>query len=177
MKSVMKWVRLVIVVGQVAHAQVPEPSAPPLVPTPEPVVPTPAAPPSLATPPAPMSTEPASTEQEDPSRWPRIGMGLLLGAASGAAGGVAGGFIGAATINDGAVQPLGRTLLGAGIGFALLAPVGVLLAGRFMDGDGAWWATMLGDVGGLLVGALAGLLGGAETVPMLFGLARCWATS
>ncbi len=151
-----------------AHAQLGEPTPPPLVPGEAgPEVPPPEeavlVPTTVANPPLPPEPTPGS-------RLPRIAMGLLLGAGAGTIGGVAGGFIGGAALTPDALQPLGRAWAGAAAGFALLMPVGVLLAGHFFDGDGKWWATVLGDVAGLAVGALAVFLGGAETTPLLFAL-------
>jgi hypothetical protein len=50
------------------------------------------------------------------------------------------------------------------------APLGVLLAGWLFDGDGAWWATVLGDVAGLAAAAVSALFGGKEAAPLLFAL-------
>jgi len=76
--------------------------------------------------------------------------------------------VGVAGIRDDAVRPVGSLWTGASIGFALGLPLGVMLAGWLFDGDGAWWATILGDLAGLAAGAGAALLGGSEGVPLLF---------
>ena len=155
---------LTALLAGVAHAQLPEPSPPPLVtgePGKEEAVLEPAV---VANPPLPPEA-PAP-----PSRMPRIAMGLLVGAGAGALGGVAGGFIGQAAIPNASVQPLGGAWTGAAIGFALLAPVGVLLAGRWFEGNGAWWATALGDLLGVGLGVASVAFGGAEATPLLFAL-------
>jgi hypothetical protein len=107
---------------------------------------------------------------EEPGRPFRIGMSLLFGAASGAALGLAGGAVGAAAIPADSVRPLSHTWLGAGLGFAIGAPLGVLLSGWLFDGDGAWWAAVLGDLAGLAAGAAATLLGGPQGTPLMFAL-------
>ncbi len=167
------------------NGQVPTTSAPPLVPaetapppaslapgesfpvTPEPtevppapqLPPVPVVPQRVASPPVP---------PEEPGRALRIGMSLLIGGGAGLVVGVGGGFVGAAAIRNDAVQPIGNVWTGAAIGFCIAAPVGVLLAGWLFDGDGAWWATVLGDLAGLAAGAAATLFGGVEGIPLLF---------
>jgi hypothetical protein len=117
-----------------------------------------------------LGPEPAAAPVEAPGRALRVGMSLLIGAGAGAALAVAGGLLGGATIDGPSVAPLSPTWLGAGAGFALGAPLGVLLAGWLFDGDGAWWATVLGDLVGVAAGAAALLLGGPEGVPLIFAL-------
>jgi hypothetical protein len=97
-------------------------------------------------------------------------MALLIGGGAGALTAFGGGLIGAAAIRNEAVQPVGNVWTGAALGFALGAPVGVIFAGWLFDGDGAWWATVLGDLAGLVVGAATALLGGPEAIPLLFAL-------
>lgn len=117
--------------------------------------------------PSPELTNPSDPD-EGPGRAARVGMSLLLGSGAGALAAVAGGFVGVAGIRDDAVRPVGNLWIGASIGFALGLPLGVMLAGWLFDGDGAWWATILGDLAGLAAGAAAALLGGSEGVPLLF---------
>ncbi|MEW6432773.1 MAG: hypothetical protein AB1730_14810 [Myxococcota bacterium] len=117
-----------------------------------------------------VAEEARAKTEEPPGRGLRIAMGLLFGGALGAAGGVAGGFAGQATLPDSALQPVGATWAGAGIGFSIAAPIGVLLSGWLFDGDGSGWATLLGDLVGAGIGAAAVLFGGPEGTPLLFAL-------
>jgi hypothetical protein len=189
MKSLLKLGLVGLVAATPARAQSldepaesppwPKVSTPPLVPAPQ-ALETPEAPdapdaprvaPALGQPEAPPpGPELAAAPVDEPGRPLRIAMAVLFGAASGAALAVAGGFIGRATIRSASVQPLGSTWTGAGAGFAVGAPVGVLLAGWLFDGDGAWWASVLGELAGVAAGAGAVLFGGVEGVPLLFAL-------
>jgi hypothetical protein len=152
-------------------APVAEPSAPPLV---SPEADAPGA--EQEGPPLPLQRPPANPprlevlEPEPPGRGLRIGMSLLIGAGAGAALAVAGGFIGAASPAHPKLQPLGNTWAGASVGFAVGAPAGVLLAGLLFKGNGAWWATLVADVLGFGLGALAVALGGTAGTPLLFAL-------
>ena len=119
----------------------------------------PGAPPQVVTPPAP---------PDEPGRALRIGMSLLIGGGAGLVGGLGGGLVGAAAIRNEAVQPLGNVWTGAALGFCVAAPLGVILAGWLFDGDGAWWAAVLGDLAGFAAGAAATLFGGVEGLPLLF---------
>jgi hypothetical protein len=113
---------------------------------------------------------PEKPAEEPPGRGLRIGMGFLFGAGVGAAGALAGGLIGGATLPDQSLQPLGAAWTGAAIGFGLLAPVGVMISGWLFDGDGSFWATLLGDVLGAAIGAGAVVFGGTAGTPLLFAL-------
>jgi hypothetical protein len=158
--------------------QVPPTTTPPLLPA-EVLTESPTAVPSSAEPsalelrppqgafPSP-ELRPPPAPGEEPGRAARVGMSLLLGSGAGAIAAVAGGLVGVAGIRDEAVRPVGSLWTGASLGFALGAPLGVMLAGWLFDGDGAWWATILGDLAGLAAGAGAALLGGSEGVPLLF---------
>lgn len=126
-------------------------------------------PPAIAN--APLSKTPtAAAGDEPPGRPLRILTGLLFGAGAGALGAVAGGFAGRATLPDTSLQPVGATWAGAAIGFAVAAPVGVLLSGRLFDGDGSALATLVGNFVGLGLGVGATLAGGQDGTPLLFAL-------
>lgn len=107
--------------------------------------------------------------EEPPGRFKRIAWSLGFGAVSGAALAVVGGVLGA-SVRGPQLQPTGNGWAGAGLGFIVGAPIGVLLAGAIFDGSGAWWATLLGDLAGGLVGLAAVGFGGAEGTPVLFSL-------
>ncbi len=119
--------------------------------------------------------EPETAEQieavkaEPPGRMKRVGLSLAFGAASGAAVGLVGGLIGLA-VGPGQLQPMGNGWSLAALGFCLGAPVGVLIAGWLFDGNGAWWATLLGDAAGALIGLAAVGFGGPEGGAALFTL-------
>lgn len=118
----------------------------------------------------PIEAPQATTREEPPGRALRVAMGVLFGAVAGASGAIAGTVIGATALPDAALQPLGAAGTGSAIGFALLAPLGVLLSGWLFDVDGSVWATLLGDLVGAGAGALAVWLGGSAGAPLLYGL-------
>jgi hypothetical protein len=105
---------------------------------------------------APLQTE---------SRWLRIGLSLGAGAATGAALAIVGAFA-----IPTAIGPVDRGWAGAGLGFAVGAPIGVLVTDLLMGGTGAWWACLVGDVVGFAAGAVATWLGGRESLPLLFAV-------
>lgn len=154
-------------------APVAEPSPPPLViddgtPAPEPT----AAEAPTPVPPAPGAAKPVVLEapREEAGRGFRIGMSLLFGAGAGSALAVAGGLIGGASPANPKLQPLGNVWAGASVGFAVGAPLGVLLAGWLFGGHGAWWAVALADLVGFGLGALSVVFGGTAGTPLLFAL-------
>lgn len=148
---------------------------PPLVPAeaPPPQQPQQAQPPADAQgvlkPPA-IANAPLDASKEPPGRGLRMGMSLLIGAGLGTIGAVTGGFIGPRTIANEAVLPLGNGWTGAAIGWAIAVPLGVVLSGRLFDGDGSFWATLLGDVLGAAVGVAGVVFGGTDGTPLLFAL-------
>jgi hypothetical protein len=108
--------------------------------------------------------------REEPGRGLRVGLSLLGGAVAGTALAVAGGLVGAASAPNPKLQPLGNAWGGASVGFAVGAPVGVLVAAWLLKGHGAWWAVVLADVLGFGLGALSVALGGTAGTPLLFAL-------
>jgi hypothetical protein len=108
----------------------------------------------------------------------RMMLELLLGTVAsgvGAVGGALAGFTVADTVSCGIDDCLtGIAITGAGVitGIALLAPVGVYFAGRWVEGRGLFLATLGGAVvvGGLTaltVAALSEPVGGAAVVAMV----------
>ncbi len=170
-------------------AQDPGYSPPPLVPASEPSEPPPPPPPPEpqgAAPkvvdrisnrefddepnaPAPLAVTPSAPLDEPPGRAKRIAISLAVGAGSGAVVAVATGFAGSA-VWPRLTPSLPTVWTGAALGFAVAAPVAVLVTGLFFDGDGAWWATLVGDLTGCALGALATIAGSAEGVVALFAL-------
>lgn len=118
----------------------------------------------------PLDVNPETATKATPSRLPRIGAELLLGATAGALGGIGAGLLGHALWNDQFAPPLGGTWFGASVGFAVLAPIGVWLVGKWLDGNGSWWTTLVGDLVGAAVGAASVIFGGPEATPVLFAL-------
>ncbi len=174
----------VVLLGSTTWAQ-DELSEPPLVPAPE-TPEAPRGPPTMnpnadAAPPVtpqvghianrPLEPVPATaaSQEEPPGRFKRIAWSLGFGAVSGAAIAVVGGVLGA-SVRGPQLQPMGNGWTGAALGFIVGAPIGVLIAGAIFDGNGAWWATVLGDLAGALVGLAAVGFGGAEGTPVLFSL-------
>ena len=157
-RSKARWALVVAIVARGALGQEVAPTGPEPSPS---LVP---APPLEAPPPPPEVANPLPPPEE-PGRLVRVGMALLIGGGAGALTAFGGGLIGAAAIRNEAVQPVGNVWTGAALGFALGAPVGVIFAGWLFDGDGAWWATVLGDLAGLVVGAATALLGGQQHPP------------
>lgn len=136
-----------------------------LGPQPQPLQPPQAQPPRYAQP-----QQPSVSQQAAPGRPLRIGMGLLFGLGAGAVTGLAGLGVGAMALPRDFLSPIGGPAAGAVLGFAVGAPIGVLVSGLIFDGDGSIWATLLGDVLGLAVGATATLIGGLEGIPLCFAL-------
>ena len=167
---------VVLLAPAVWAQQSPDLSAPPLVPAPfeDEVVPPP---PVAATPQVgrvsnrPLEPVPAAaTEQEEPpGRAKRIGWSFGFGAVSGAAVALAGGLIGL-SVHGAQAKPIGNGWTGAALGFTVGAPVGVLIAGLLFDGNGAWWATIIGDVIGAAISLAAIGFGGPEGTPAAFTL-------
>lgn len=108
----------------------------------------------------------APLETPAASRALNIGAELVGGAVVGTVLAIGGAF----ALPSLSLAPLGRGWTGAAVGLSIGVPVGVLLAGWLFDGHGAWWAALLGDVAGLLVGGVATFLGGAQGAPLLFAL-------
>jgi hypothetical protein len=157
-----------------------DPAPMPTVAAPQPVD-TPTAPPPETTPDgllkpraianAPLGPQgPPMVEDEPPGRGVRIATGLLFGAGLGAAGALIGGLIGSAANHPEFASPFGSTWVGAAAGFAVGAPIGVMLSGQLFDGDGSLWATLLGEALGAGVSVLIGLSGGGQESIPLFAL-------
>ncbi|MBL8919486.1 MAG: hypothetical protein JNJ54_11535 [Myxococcaceae bacterium] len=109
---------------------------------------------------------------EPPSVNPRIlriGMSALIGAGVGTVTAIAGGFIGGEYLRPG-ITPIGNIWTGGAIGFAVGAPVGVLLSGLLFRGDAPWYAPILGDLLGAAVGAAAVAFGGPDALSATFAL-------
>ncbi len=175
----------VVLVGSASWAEeLPAPSEPPLIEAPDSTEPAraPAAP-ELTQPPAPggpqvghISNRPLdpvpatqALQEEPPGRIKRVAWSLAFGAVSGVAVAIVGGVLGG-SVRGAQLKPIGNGWAGAGLGFIVGAPIGVLLAGAIFDGNGAWWAAVLGDLAGGLVGLAAVGFGGAEGTPVLFSL-------
>jgi len=107
--------------------------------------------------------------EEAPGRMKRVGLSLALGAASGATLGLIGGLIGA-SLGPGQLQPMGNGWSLAALGFCLGAPVGVLISGWLFEGNGTWWATLLGDAAGALISLAAIGFGGPDGGAAFFTL-------
>lgn len=101
----------------------------------------------------------------------RIGMSALIGAGVGTAAAIAGGFIGGEYLRPG-VTSIGNIYTGGAIGFAIGAPIGVMIAHLAFKGDAPWYAPVIGDLLGVALGvgtvALAGP--GAVATTFLFPL-------
>ena len=116
---------------------------------------------------APLAPEQPKDEGLLATRGKRLAFGALFGAVAGAAGAAIGAVVLSRTTSPTIAPPLGSTWLGASVGWAVGVPLGVLLAGALFDGDGSWWATVLGDIGGGLVGAtMLFVTGGHEALPV-----------
>jgi hypothetical protein len=102
-------------------------------------------------------------------RLMRIGMSLLLGAGVGTLTGIAGGFIGGEYLRPG-ITPIGNIWTGGAIGFAIGAPVGVLISGALFKGNAPWYAAIVGDLIGAAIGAAAIAFGGPEALSAAFAL-------
>lgn len=108
--------------------------------------------------PQPAQTSPVATtvtRREEPSVNPRLlraGMAALLGAGLGIATGIAGGFLGGEYLRPG-LTSVGNIHTGGLAGFAIGAPLGVMIAGALFHGDAPWYAALLGD----LIGTAAGI--------------------
>jgi hypothetical protein len=61
-------------------------------------------------------------------------------------------------------------LLGGTLGVGIAVPAAVMIIGDALGGDGEFWATVLGDAGGLLIGAASVELGGWEAAVLLIAL-------
>jgi hypothetical protein len=102
-------------------------------------------------------------------RLMRIGMSLLLGAGVGTVTAIAGGFIGGEYLRPG-LTPIGNIWTGGAIGFAIGAPVGVLISGALFRGNAPWYAPIVGDLIGAAIGAAAIAFGGPEALSAAFAL-------
>jgi hypothetical protein len=100
----------------------------------------------------------------------RRALQIGLGLAGGAVAGVGLAAVGAVALPSLTLTPLGRGWTGAALGFAVGVPIGVLVAGWLLKDGGAWWATVLGDLGGLAIAAVATFVGGPQGAPLLFVL-------
>jgi len=121
-----------------------------------------------ATPPAVVSAPPPAPDHSTRSfnllaRIPRITVELVAGAASGL--GVAyGGYQLGCALSDPTLSTCGQSgTYGAIGGFALGVPIGVMLGGTLLDGDGAVLSTAFGTLLGM-----AGALGGLYYAQILF---------
>jgi hypothetical protein len=102
-------------------------------------------------------------------RLTRIGASLLIGGGLGAATAIVGGFVGGEYLRPG-ITSIGNIWTGGAIGFAIGAPIGVLISGLAFDGNAPWWAPVLGDALGVAVGAVAIAFGGPDALPAVFAL-------
>lgn len=117
-------------------------------------------------------TQPGTVQRSEPEvnpRLVRVGMASVLGAAIGTVAAVAGGFIGGEYLRPG-LTPIGNIWTGGAIGFAIGAPVGVLIAGALFHGNAPWYAPILGDLLGAAVGAAAVAFGGPDALSATFVL-------
>lgn len=171
-----------------------EPSAPPLVPADAPPMPpletgpgTPPAPPMVMPPisnpklppegaPAPGAapSQPAQPRQPQGAAGVEaerhFGLELAAGAGACLVGALLGSVAIAPSLGNGTVGGLDAAWGGAAIGCALLAPAGVGVAGRLAGGDGSILATVVGSVGGFVIGLLALNSGGPDALPLALGL-------
>lgn len=102
-------------------------------------------------------------------RFVRIGMSALLGAGLGTVTAIAGGFIGGEYLRPG-ITSIGNIWTGGAIGFAVGAPIGVLISGALFRGDAPWYAPVLGDLLGAALGAAAVAFGGPDALSATFAL-------
>jgi hypothetical protein len=115
---------------------------------------------------------PGAVQHAQPTVNPRllrIGMSALLGAGVGTVTAIAGGFIGGEYLRPG-ITPIGNIWTGGAIGFAIGAPIGVLISGALFRGDAPWYAPILGDLLGAAVGAAAVAFGGPDALSATFAL-------
>lgn len=153
-------------------------TAPPLLPAPEgDPRPPPAVMPKLSNQPlgvddddGPGAQRVAAPADEPPGRMKRVGLSLAFGAISGAAFGAACGLITLAIGARSQAYPMGNAWTGAAVGFVAGVPAGVALAGLLFEGNGKWWAAILGDLAGALIGLGAVAFGGPDGGAALFTL-------
>jgi hypothetical protein len=110
-----------------------------------------------------------SRELAGSPRLVRIGMSTLLGAGVGTALAIVGGFVGGEYLRPG-LTSIGNVWTGGAIGFAVGAPLGVLIAGALFEGDAPWYAPILGDLLGAGLGAAAIAFGGPDLLAAPFTL-------
>lgn len=103
------------------------------------------------------------------ARLMRIGMATLIGGGIATATAIAGGFIGGEYLRPG-ITSIGNVWTGGAIGFALGAPIGVLIAGMAFQGDAPWYAPILGDLVGAGVAVIALAFGGPSMLATPFTL-------
>jgi len=116
--------------------------------------------------------QPGTVQQAEPianPRFVRIGMSALLGAGIGTATAIIGGFVGGEYLRPG-LTSIGNIWTGGAIGFAIGAPIGVLVSGLLFRGDAPWYAPVLGDLLGAAVGAAAVAFGGPDALSATFAL-------
>jgi hypothetical protein len=102
-------------------------------------------------------------------RFARICMSALLGAGLGTATAIIGGFLGGEYLSPW-VTSIGNIWTGGAIGFAVGAPIGVLVSGLLFRGDAPWYAAVLGDLLGAAVGVATVAFGGPDALPITFAL-------
>jgi hypothetical protein len=117
----------------------------------------------------PPGTVQNATPPSSNPRLVRIAMSLLIGAGVGTVTGIAGGFIGGEYLRPG-ITPIGNIWTGGAIGFAIGAPVGVLISGALFRGNAPWYAPIVGDLLGAAIGAVAIAFGGPEALSASFAL-------
>jgi len=116
--------------------------------------------------------QPGTVQRAEPvtnPRFVRIGMSALLGAGIGTATAIIGGFVGGEYLRPG-ITSIGNIWTGGAIGFAIGAPIGVLVSGLLFRGDAPWYAPILGDLLGAAVGAAAVAFGGPDALSATFAL-------
>ena len=116
--------------------------------------------------------QPGTVQRAEPvanPRFVRIGMSALLGAGIGTATAIVGGFVGGEYLRPG-ITSIGNIWTGGAIGFAIGAPIGVLVSGLLFRGDAPWYAPLLGDLLGAAVGAAAVAFGGPDALSATFAL-------
>lgn len=116
--------------------------------------------------------QPGTVQRAEPvanPRFVRIGMSALLGAGFGTITSIIGGFVGGEYLRPG-ITSIGNIWTGGAIGFAVGAPIGVLVSGLIFRGDAPWWAPILGDLVGAAVGAGAVALAGPDALSATFVL-------
>ncbi len=116
--------------------------------------------------------QPGTVQRAEPvanPRFVRIGMSALLGAGIGTATAIIGGFVGGEYLRPG-ITSIGNIWTGGAIGFAVGAPIGVLVSGLLFRGDAPWYAPMVGDLLGAALGAAAVAFGGPDALSATFAL-------